>query len=43
MTRDEIVQKIKPEQASRCDLYDDIIQDGHIDMNWTEKLTDKVI
>jgi hypothetical protein len=43
MTGDEIVQEIKPEQASRCDLYDVIIQDAYIDMNWTENLNDKVI
>ena len=43
MTGDEIVQEIKPEQASRCDLYDVIIQDAYIDMNWTENLNDKGI
>jgi hypothetical protein len=43
MTGDEIVQEIKPEQSSRCDLYDVIIQDAYIDMNWTENLNDKVI
>jgi len=43
MTGDEIVQEIKPEQARRCDLYDIIIQDAYIDMNWTENLNDKVI
>lgn len=43
MTGDEIVQEIKSEQASRCDLYDVIIQDAYIDMNWTENLNDKVI
>jgi hypothetical protein len=43
ITGDEIVQEIKPEQASRCDLYDVIIQDAYIDMNWTENLNDKVI
>ncbi|KAH0558962.1 hypothetical protein GP486_004417 [Trichoglossum hirsutum] len=43
ITGDEIVQEIKPEQASRCDLYDAIIQDAYIDMNWTENLNDKVI
>src|SRR5215469_9584991 len=43
MTGDEIVQEIKPEQASRCDLYDVIIQDAYIDMNWTENLNNKVI
>jgi hypothetical protein len=43
MTGDEIVQEIKPEQTSRCDLYDVIIQDAYIDMNWTENLNDKVI
>ena len=36
MTGGEIVQEIKPEQASRCDLYDVIIQDPYIDMNWTK-------
>ena len=40
---DEVVQEIKPEQASRCDLYDVIIQDAYIDMIWTENLNDKVI
>ena len=43
MTISEIFQEIKPEQASRCDLYDVIIQDAYIDMNWTENLNDKVI
>ena len=43
ITGDEIFQEIKPEQASRCDLYDVIIQDAYIDMNWTENLNDKVI
>jgi hypothetical protein len=43
MTGDEIVQEIKPEQSSRCDLYDVIIQDAYIDMSWTENLNDKVI
>jgi hypothetical protein len=43
MTGNEIVQEIKPEQSSRCDLYDVIIQDAYIDMNWTENLNDKVI
>lgn len=43
MTGDEIVQEIKPEQASRCDLYDVIIRDAYIDVNWTENLNDKII
>ena len=43
MTGDKIVQEIKTEQASHCDLYDVIIQDAHVDMNWTENLNDKGI
>ena len=43
MTGDEIVQEIKPEQASRCDLYGVIIQDAYIDMNWVENLNHKVV
>ena len=43
MTGDETVQEIKPEQASRCNLYDVIIQGAYRDMNRTEKLNDKVI
>lgn len=42
-TGDEVVQEIKPEQASRCDLYDVIVQDAYTEMNWTETLNDKVI
>ena len=43
MTGDEIIQEIKPKQASRCDLYDIIIQDAYIDINWTENLNDKIM
>jgi len=43
MAGDEIVQEIKPEQASRSNLYDVIIQDAYIDMNWTENLNNKII
>jgi hypothetical protein len=43
MTVDEIVQEIKPERASRSNLYDVIIQDAYIDMNWTENLNNKII
>ena len=43
MTGDEMVQKIKPKQASRCDLYGFTIQDAYIDMNWTENSNGKVI
>ena len=43
MTRDEIVQETKSEQASRCDLYDVIIRDAYIDMNGTENLNDEII
>lgn len=43
MTGDETVQEIKPGQSNRCDLYDVIIQDAYIEMNWTENLKDKVI
>ena len=43
MTGGETVQEIEPEQESRCDPYDVIIQDAHMDMDWTENLNDKVI
>lgn len=43
MRGDETVQEIKPKQSSRCDLYDVIIQDAYIDMNWTGNLNDKLI
>ena len=41
-TGDEIFEKSSQNNQVRCDLYDVIIQDAYIDMNWTENLNDKV-